>query len=781
MELRIDETLQHGIAAHKEGNFKEAELLYRAILHKQPKHPDANHNLGVLSLSLNKCETALPLFKTAIEVNSKIEQFWLSYIDALIRANQYQKARSVLVQGKKKGFSGDKFDVLSQKLNSVNNSLSPSQSQLKILLEHYQNGRYDETEKLAISITEQFPNHQFSWKILGAVLKQTGRISEGVVASQKAVEINPKDAEAHSNLGAVLQDLNRLEEAEASYKEGLSLNPNLAKVHYNLGSVLQKLGRLEEAETCYKQEINLEPSYAEAYNNLGNTLKELGRLKESEINYRQAILLKPKYREAHYNLGNILRDLLRLEESETSFRQAIALKPEYSEAHYNLGNILKELVQLKEAEASFRQAIAINPNFAEAYCNLGIILQELDRSEESEAIFRQAIVLKPDYAESYSNLGVTLKILNRLEEAEASERKAIVLKPDSAVAYSNLGVTLQALGRSEESEVSYRKAIALQADYAVAHNNMGLTQQELGRFEDAEASYRKAITLNPKYTDAFYNLGLLLYESKQYEKAIEQFKLSKLEKSKSYLLRCLYLQDKEILFFDQLDYFINLGEINPMIGSLVCRSALRYGVEKPNLFCKDPLKYFLQTNLNNKYDFEKIFVKTTRTILNGKMISNRKQGLLTNGYQTYGNLFHLETDLTEKIQKIIRLEIEKYKDYFKESGEGFITSWPDNYILNGWIVSMKSGGELQPHMHEDGWLSGSVYINVPSDLKSDSGNLVVCIEEKYLAVEKENQEKSIDVITGSLCLFPASLLHYTIPFESEEERIVLAFDVVPKY
>jgi hypothetical protein len=36
------------------------------------------------------------------------------------------------------------------------------------------------------------------------------------------------------------------------------------------------------------------------------------------------------------------------------------------------------------------------------------------------------------------------------------------------------------------------------------------------------------------------------------------------------------------------------------------------------------------------------------------------------------------------------------------------------------------------------------------------------------------------VVTGSLCLFPASLLHYTIPFESEEERVVLAFDVVPK-
>ena len=63
--------------------------------------------------------------------------------------------------------------------------------------------------------------------------------------------------------------------------------------------------------------------------------------------------------------------------------------------------------------------------------------------------------------------------------------------------------------------------------------------------------------------------------------------------------------------------------------------------------------------------------------------------------------------------------------------------------------------------------------------KTESGNFVVCIEEEYLKDENSSQEESIDVVTGSMCLFPASLLHYTIPFEAEEERIVLAFDVVP--
>ena len=60
MTLSIDQALQQGVAAHKEGKVQEAEGLYRAILQSQPLHPDANYNLGVLTVSV-KC-IALALF-----------------------------------------------------------------------------------------------------------------------------------------------------------------------------------------------------------------------------------------------------------------------------------------------------------------------------------------------------------------------------------------------------------------------------------------------------------------------------------------------------------------------------------------------------------------------------------------------------------------------------------------------------------------------------------------------------------------------------------------------
>jgi Flp pilus assembly protein TadD len=90
-------------------------------------------------------------------------------------------------------------------------SKSPSQSQLNNVIEQYQNERFGDAEKLAKSITKEFPNHQLAWKILGAVFGRTGRNTEALNAFRKSVESAPEDAEAHYNLGIMLQEMDKLE------------------------------------------------------------------------------------------------------------------------------------------------------------------------------------------------------------------------------------------------------------------------------------------------------------------------------------------------------------------------------------------------------------------------------------------------------------------------------------------------------------------------------------------------------------------------------------------
>lgn len=93
------------------------------------------------------------------------------------------------------------------------------------------------------------------------------------------------------------------------------------------------------------------------------------------------------------------------------------------------------------------------------------------------------------------------------------------------------------------------------------------------------------------------------------------------------------------------------------------------------------------------------------------------------------------------------------------------------------LFAAQKSSQLKPHIHDQGWLSGSIYINAPSKHQSDSGNLVVCIGNDKESNSIHSIKRKIDIVAGSLVLFPASLTHYTIPFESSEECIVLAFDV----
>ena len=557
--------------------------------------------------------------------------------------------------------------------------IAPPKSQLSILLGYYQSGQYDDAEKLALSLTEKFPKHQFSWKLLGALYGKSGRNSEAINANQLAVALSPKDAE----------------------------------VHYNLGIILKNSGKLEEAEV--------------------------------------------------------------------SFRQAIVFKSDYPKAHFDLGIILHELGRLNEAEVCLKQAIMLKPDFAEAHNSLGYILQALDRLEEAEVSYKRAININPSQYMTYNNLGYTYERLTKFSDAIIGYRKSIELNPDYSLAHANLGSTLKASGRLEEAEKSYRKSITLDPKNSTLYISLGMVLRELGKFEEAIQNYKTILALDPENKIVHYKLGIILFEFGQYKDAAEHFKLTDIAHSRSFALKCSYLLEDQSAFYKKFDNMIDGGQVNAVIGSLGCRSEIRFGIKRNNPFCNKPLKYILKTDLKEKYDFKHIFIDATKDILRDDKLSSKSTNLVNNGYQTTGNIFDRKDENINQIKSIIHLEIERYRCHFNNSDEGIITRFPSSYSLYGWFISMRNGGNLSSHMHDNGWLSGSIYINVPPKLTIDSGNLVVCIDDGQLGTkDNKNLKESIDVLTGNLCLFPSSLLHHTVPFESnEEERIVLAFDVVP--
>ena len=168
MELTLDQELKKGVEAHKASKKQESDRYYTAILKANPKHPDANHNMGVLAVGIGKVQEALPFFKTALEINPSIAQFWISYIDALSKLNRLDDAKEVCDEARSKGVKGDAFEQIEKRLIGlekgieVNVASSKSQElpkeQLQNLINLYTEGQFQKALAQGSELLKDFPN-----------------------------------------------------------------------------------------------------------------------------------------------------------------------------------------------------------------------------------------------------------------------------------------------------------------------------------------------------------------------------------------------------------------------------------------------------------------------------------------------------------------------------------------------------------------------------------------------------------------------------------------------
>ena len=348
MELTLDKALQKGIEAHKAGEVQEADRLYTAILKAQPKHPDANHNMGVLGVGVGKVQEALPFFKTALEANPNTVQFWLSYIDALIKLDRLPDAQAALDQVRDNGAKGEAFDGLEQRLEgvepsetTVSQSQDPPQDQLQPLINLYSQGQFQKALEQASVLLKQFPRAVTLHNIQGAANAGLDQLDAAIDSYKQALSLKPDYAEAYNNIGVALQEQGKLDVAIEAYNKALAIKPDYAEAYNNMGSALKEQGKLEEAMEAYNKAISLKPDYAEVHNNIGIVLQEQGAEKEATEAYKKSIYLKPDYTDAHVNMGINFAERGKVENAIEFYNKALSLKPDHAEAHRNLSIIKK--------------------------------------------------------------------------------------------------------------------------------------------------------------------------------------------------------------------------------------------------------------------------------------------------------------------------------------------------------------------------------------------------------------------------------------------------------
>lgn len=118
------------------------------------------------------------------------------------------------------------------------------------------------------------------WYLLGCELEED-RPQEARRAYARALELDPKHADAHVNLGCLHHGARELAEAEAHYREALRARPDDDTAAFNLGVVLEDQGRAEEAREAYESALRANPACAEAHFNLARFYELRGRRAEA--------------------------------------------------------------------------------------------------------------------------------------------------------------------------------------------------------------------------------------------------------------------------------------------------------------------------------------------------------------------------------------------------------------------------------------------------------------------------------------------------------------------
>ncbi len=391
-------------------------------------------------------------------------------------------------------------------------------------------------------------------------------------------------------------------------------------------------------------------------------------------------------------------------------------------------------------------------------------------------------ILKKDSTnpDALNALALSYRYLGNSLKAKDTFIKLVNLNPRKDYIFSNAGNFFFDIGNIDQALKCHQQALKLNPKNLNSLNQVGLSLSNQGKDDEAIKYYKESIRINNTIEASYDNLGNSLRNLKRYREASEAYSLSKKVLSRCQQLECLYLLGDKNLFYEKLEELENDNISHPLAAALSSHASVRYEEVDKHSFCSQPFDFIKKIELQKTDFLDENLIKDFFEDFNSMGISKKEQSLLSNGYQSSGNIFFSDRPAIQKIKKVIENQIDLYRKSSDKSAT-FISQWPKKYMLYGWIIVINTGGSLSGHMHKEGWLSGSLYLEKPKRNNKDDGDIIFSLHgSNYPTDAKVFETRVVNIERGDMVLFPSSLFHATIPFESSQKRITLAFDIIPQ-
>jgi tetratricopeptide (TPR) repeat protein len=309
-----------GIAFAEQGDIKRATECFTEVLKMKPDNTDAHLYLGKILADQGRYDEAMTHYNEVLRLKSD---------DAVA----YQHIGTILVE---QGHFDEAIAMLRKGLEYKPPNSSILHTGLGTLL--LQQGKLDEAIS-ELQIAVKLRPDSMAFNNLGAALSSKGRIEEAMECHKKAIQFDPKNAEAYFNLANVLMSQEKFTQAIGKYEKALRINPKYTKAHINFGAALMEEGWLDEAIKHFAEAARIEPNNVMAHYNLAMALVDVGWLEEAAREYRQVLQLQPADANTHCVLGDVLVRLGRSEEATAEYLEALRINPQHAQAQQGLKNI----------------------------------------------------------------------------------------------------------------------------------------------------------------------------------------------------------------------------------------------------------------------------------------------------------------------------------------------------------------------------------------------------------------------------------------------------------
>lgn len=592
-----------------------------------------------------------------------------------------------------------------------------------------------------------------------ATLARAGRLTEAEQICNGLLARQPNHAEALHMMAMIARQKNQFAAAEAFFNKSLEANPNQPSVHANYANMLMATGRLEQAIAGYKKAVGLNAGFLNGWYNMALAFRAAESAEQAKQAIEKARELAPRSAAVLEVYASILQLMGDIEGAANTFRRGLDYESGNARLWCQYGSLLKSEAQFSEAAAAFEKAVSLGLRAPDIYQSLAETYYEQGNVRKAQEIYDTAIRDFPKDAHTHFMRAKFWWETGHNEDHLAAIKAAIQANGSDTALWGAYFDLLAFEGRYDkilEHLVIAREHCAFEPRLRLAE---AVALSALGRGEEATKAFEALLEIDPEGIPPKRAFAEHLVKVHEFDRAARV---------------CDQILDIDP--YDQMALVMQ-GTAWEQSGNPKAKWLMDYERMVIPVDIEAPVGYESRAAFFDEVraELEKLH----------QMEAHPLDQTLRGGTQTNGFLFRLKNPILQQLKQQIEVAIQSVLDNFpNEQDHPFWGRHRGGFEFKGaWSVRLKSQGFHTNHYHPEGWFSSALYIALPDVVNDENADHQGWIQFGVPTAEIGLEAKAKRVVKpeiGKLVLFPSYMWHGTVPFVSDDPRITVAFDFVPK-